>query len=185
MIVEHKTYTPQGPVQVYIAPVSSASSTPPGSGPIWVKIASDGYNGQWATDKLRANKGKSCFYMLFGCMKLNVRNSGQHSFTIPSALAPGDYLVRPEIIALHEGSKQGGAQLYMACVQFKVAGSGSKVCHSISCQTFDQELMMKQKLPPGISFPGTYSPTDPGILFNVYDKPMKKYTPPGGPVQML
>jgi hypothetical protein len=68
---------------------------------------------------------------------MNVRHNlniflGQHSFTIPSVLAAGDYLIRPEIIALHEGSKQGGAQLYMACVQFKVAGSGSKVSLSLA-----------------------------------------------------
>jgi cellulase len=93
----------EGPVQVYIAPAASN-----GKGNVWVKIASEGYeNGKWATDKLRANKG-------------------QHSFTLPQ-LAPGEYLVRPEIIALHEGSKVGGSQLYMACVQFKLAGSGTKV----------------------------------------------------------
>jgi lytic cellulose monooxygenase (C1-hydroxylating) len=94
----------KGPVQVYIAPTQTE-----GKGNVWVKIASDGFNGQWATDKLRASKG-------------------QHSFTIPSGLAPGEYLIRPEIIALHEGNRQGGAQLYMACVQFKVTGDGSKVC---------------------------------------------------------
>jgi hypothetical protein len=42
-----------------------------------------------------------------------------------------------------------------------------------------------QNLPNGISFPGAYSANDPGILFNVYDKPMKKYTPPGGPVKAV
>jgi cellulase len=94
----------KGPVQVYIAPGSSN-----GKGNVWVKIASEGYEGgRWATDKLRANKG-------------------QHSFTLPQ-LAPGDYLVRPEIIALHEGSRPGGTQLYMACVQIKLSGTGTKVC---------------------------------------------------------
>ena len=90
-------------MQVYIAPGSSN-----GKGNVWVKIASKGYeNGRWATDELKANHG-------------------QHSFTVPQ-LKPGDYLVRPEIVALHEGSKVGGAQLYMACIQLKVTGSGSKV----------------------------------------------------------
>ncbi|KAF2423506.1 hypothetical protein EJ08DRAFT_595957, partial [Tothia fuscella] len=132
----------KGPVQVYMAPGTT------GKGNVWVKIASKGFeNGKWATDELRQNKG-------------------QHSFTIPP-LSPGDYLVRPEIVALHEGSKQGGAQLYMACVQVKVTGSGTKT------------------LPAGLSFPGAYSATDPGIMFNVYDKPMKKYTPPGGPVKTI
>jgi Auxiliary Activity family 9 (formerly GH61) len=31
------------------------------------------------------------------------------------------------IIALHEGDRLGGAQLYMACVQVKVIGSGGNV----------------------------------------------------------
>lgn len=93
----------KGPVQVYVAPGASN-----GKGNVWVKIASKGLeNGKWATDELRANKG-------------------QHSFTIPQ-LAPGDYLVRPEIVALHEGSRQGGAQLYMACIQMKITGAGTKV----------------------------------------------------------
>jgi hypothetical protein len=75
--------------------------------------------------------------VFINCFDINVRQNltfelGQHSFTIPSVLAAGDYLIRPEIIALHEGSKQGGAQLYMACVQFKVAGSGSKVSLSLA-----------------------------------------------------
>jgi cellulase len=92
----------KGPVQVYMAPGTD------GKGNVWVKIASEGYDGgRWATDKLRANKG-------------------QHSFTVPQ-LAPGNYLIRPEIIALHEGSKPGGSQLYMACVQVKVTGAGTKV----------------------------------------------------------
>jgi hypothetical protein len=104
----------KGPVQVYVAPGASN-----GKGNVWVKIASEGYeNGKWATDKLRANKG-------------------QHSFTLPQ-LAPGDYLIRPEIIALHEGSKVGGTQLYMACVQVKLSGTGTKVRQ----ERLDKEITM-------------------------------------------
>ncbi|KAF2396035.1 hypothetical protein EJ06DRAFT_560272 [Trichodelitschia bisporula] len=129
----------KGPVQVYVAPAKSE-----GKGNVWVKIASEGFeHGVWATDKLR-------------------KNGGKHDFTMPS-LAPGEYLIRPEIVALHEGSNVGGAQLYMACIQFKVTG-GSK------------------SLPAGIAIPGAYSATDPGIKFNVYQKPMPAYKPPGGPV---
>jgi lytic cellulose monooxygenase (C1-hydroxylating) len=84
----------KGPVQVYVA-----SATSSGKGPVWVKVASDGFSGgQWATDRLRANKGR-------------------HTFTMPH-VNPGSYLIRPEIVALHEGSKVGGAQLYMVCVHF-------------------------------------------------------------------
>jgi len=133
----------KGPVQVYIASTSTS-----GKGPVWVKVASDGFSGgQWATDKLRTNKGK-------------------HSFTMPN-VAPGAYLIRPEIIALHEGQNLGGAQLYMSCIQVKVTGSGGKT------------------LPSGLSFPGSYSATDPGVKFNVYAKQNQNYKAPGGPVRSI
>lgn len=95
---------------VYIAPTSSN-----GDGDVWVKLAEDGYTGTtWAVDTLIANKGK-------------------HSFTLPSVLAPGDYLLRGEIIALHESdtaynvNSARGAQFYMECVQVTVTGSGTTV----------------------------------------------------------
>jgi hypothetical protein len=63
----------KGPVQVYLAPTKTQ-----GKGPVWIKVASDGLsNGQWATDKLIANKG-------------------QHTITMPH-LQPGEYLIRPEV----------------------------------------------------------------------------------------
>ncbi|KAL4786584.1 glycosyl hydrolase family 61-domain-containing protein [Aspergillus varians] len=116
-----------GPVMVYMAPTTSGAA---GSG--WVKIAEDGYDdGEWATTKLIANKGK-------------------HSITVPDVPA-GDYLFRPEIIALHEGNREGGAQFYMECVQFKVTSDGANT------------------LPSGVSIPGDYTATDAGILFDVYN----------------
>lgn len=116
----------EGPVMVYMAPTEKGAS-----GSNWVKIAEDGYNdGTWAVDKLRQNDGK-------------------HSVTVPDVPA-GNYLFRPEIIALHSASSEGGAQFYMECVQFKVTSDGSKT------------------LPEGVNIPGTYSADDPGILFNLY-----------------
>jgi len=100
----------KGPILVYIAPTASN-----GAGNVWVKLAESGYNsGTWAVDTLIANKG-------------------QHSFTLPSVLAPGNYLVRPEIIALHEAdaaynvNPARGAQFYMECIQLKVTGNGGTV----------------------------------------------------------
>jgi len=133
----------KGPVQVYMAPTASN-----GNGPVWVKVESKGFvNGRWATDELKANKGK-------------------HSFTVP-AVAPGNYLIRPEIIALHEGQNVGGAQFYMACIQVKVAGGAGK------------------PLPAGIPLPGAYSANDPGIQFNVYAKQNQKYVAPGGAIKKV
>ncbi|MCJ1341781.1 hypothetical protein MMC09_007078 [Bachmanniomyces sp. S44760] len=135
----------KGPVMVYIAP--SASD---GAGHVWVKLGEDGYsNGQWATDRLIANKG-------------------QQILTIPD-LKAGNYLVRGEIIALHEAdtsyasNPSRGAQFYMECVQIEVMSMGST------------------DLPTGVPLPGTYSYTDPGVVFDLYNK-FTTYPIPGPPV---
>jgi len=78
-----------------------------------------------------------------------IANKGKHSITLPD-LAAGEYLLRPEIIALHEGNRASGAQFYMECVQIKVTSSGAKT------------------LPAGVAIPGVYTATDPGVLFDIY-----------------
>ncbi|KAK1757045.1 endo-beta-1 4-glucanase D [Echria macrotheca] len=123
-----------GPIITYIAPFTTGN----GAGPIWSKIAQDGFsNGVWAVDKLIANKGKN-------------------DFTLPANLAPGKYLVRQEIIALHEAetafsaNAARGAQFYPSCVQFEISGSGTVVPN----ENFD--------------FNTGYTFADPGIVFNIY-----------------
>ncbi|KAI9659537.1 MAG: hypothetical protein M1821_001796 [Bathelium mastoideum] len=108
----------KGPVQVYMAPMTSSQ----GSGPIWQKLAEKGYDPTsktWATDDLIANKGK-------------------HSVIVPN-VADGNYFMRPEIIALHEANSlydqdsSRGAQFYLECVQMKVTGgSGSAMPAGVS-----------------------------------------------------
>ncbi|KAF5319791.1 hypothetical protein D9611_012859 [Ephemerocybe angulata] len=68
--------------------------------------------------------------------------------TIPSNIAPGNYLIRHEIIALHLAIDKGGAEFYPACAQVKIGGSGTGTPSA-------DEL---------VSFPGAYSDTDPGIF---------------------
>jgi cellulase len=119
----------KGPIMVYASKAGSSRS--------WTKIAEDGYSGgKWAVDKLLAGSytGKK----------------GQHTMKMP-ALAPGEYILRPEILALHEGNNPKGAQFYMECVHVTVGGSGSLALPS-----------------NGVSFPGAYKATDPGVLFNIY-----------------
>jgi cellulase len=112
---------------VYIAPTASN-----GEGPVWLKLAEAGYSDNtWAVTTLINNKGK-------------------HSITLPD-LKAGEYLLRPEIIALHEGMNVGGAQFYMECVQIKVTSSGAV------------------SLPGGVAIPGTYTAEDAGIHFNIYN----------------
>ena len=117
----------KGPVMVYIAPADSN-----GEGAVWTKVFADGLSdGKWAVEKFISNKG-------------------QITITLPD-LAAGEYLIRPEIIALHEGNRKGGAQFYNGCGQIKVTGSGSA------------------SLPAtGVDMTKAYSAEDPGVLFDIY-----------------
>ncbi|KAL1720230.1 glycoside hydrolase, partial [Schizophyllum commune] len=133
----------KGPIVAYLAPLESN-----GEGNVWVKIGEMGYeNGQWAVEKLIADGGK-------------------FDFTIPSSVAPGDYLFRAEILALHEAdglasNSARGIQLYPSCSQITVATGGSTT------------------LPAGVAFPGAYTDTTPGIQFNIYGTDASTYVIPG------
>ncbi|KAF5382696.1 hypothetical protein D9615_003075 [Tricholomella constricta] len=85
------------------------------------------------------------------------------NFTIPKNTPNGQYLLRGEQIALHLAGTQGGAQFYIGCAQINIVGGGSGTPT------------------PTVSFPGAYSPTDPGILINIYVQPsgFPGYTAPG------
>ncbi|KAI0503240.1 glycosyl hydrolase family 61-domain-containing protein [Xylaria bambusicola] len=80
--------------------------------------------------------------------------------TIPRCLTPGYYLLRVEHIGLHSAGSTGGAQFYQGCAQLYVSGSGTK--------TFS-----------GVSIPGAYSASDPGILINLYWPIPTSYKNPG------
>ncbi|CUA67476.1 hypothetical protein RSOLAG22IIIB_03128 [Rhizoctonia solani] len=157
-----------GPVINYMAKCSGSCSTWKGdTGKPWFKISQETYaNGQWAADKL-------------------AKNNATWAVNIPKNLAAGEYLLRHEIIALHGGASIGGAQctylfhyssmqsqglmiyqqVYPVCAQITVTGGGSAN-------------------PSGLAFPGAYSATDPGILFNPYlgEASNAAYVAPGGPV---
>ncbi|KAL2194512.1 glycoside hydrolase family 61 protein [Corynascus similis CBS 632.67] len=84
------------------------------------------------------------------------------SVTIPSCVEDGEYLLRVEHIALHSAASVGGAQFYIACAQISVSGgSGSLNTGSL------------------VSLPGAYSPTDPGIQFELYWPVPTEYINPG------
>lgn len=73
---------------------------------------------------------------------------------LPPTLAPGNYLLRHEIISLHNSSVLYGVNFYESCAQLRVGGSQTG----------------KPKDNEYATFPGSYSNTDPGILdANTYD----------------
>jgi Auxiliary Activity family 9 (formerly GH61) len=84
-----------GPEQVYMAKVSSPTTTDLGS-LNWFKIYESGLlpGNKWASDIVNAD-------------------GGNYSVKIPSDLAPGYYLLRPETIGLHVAETVGQAQFYM------------------------------------------------------------------------
>ncbi len=53
-------------------------------------------------------------------MKLFLKNNcGHFTFTVPTGIAPGNYLVRAEVIALHVASSVGGAQYVFSIKHLK------------------------------------------------------------------
>ena len=89
-----------GTLQFYMAkvPAGQTAASFDGSGAVWFKIFSQGPNISpagltWPSQGLR-----------------------DVAVQIPQCLAPGDYLIRIEHIALHSAGSAGGAQFYIACV---------------------------------------------------------------------
>ena len=136
-----------GPVIDYLANCNGECTTVDKTNLLFNKIGGVGlFNwtaqpGLWASDQL-------------------ISTNNTWTVTIPSTVAPGNYVLRHEIIALHSANNANGAQNYPQCVNLKVTGSGTD---SLSSGTPGNKL---------------YSPTDPGILVNIYTK-MSSYEVPG------
>ncbi|KAI1178358.1 lytic polysaccharide monooxygenase [Nemania sp. FL0916] len=135
-----------GPVQLYMARVPDTAdiNTWEAAGNVWFKAGSIS-----AVPPLGSSESTWPAY-----------NKKTVSFTIPSAVPSGKYLVRVESIALHQAQAVGGAQIYLSCGQIEVTGGGSGT--------------------PGplVAFPGAYKATDPGLRWSYYPIPTS-YTAPG------
>ncbi|KAG4415973.1 hypothetical protein IFR04_010923 [Cadophora malorum] len=142
-----------GPIMTYLASCSGPCSSFSGStGPVWVKIDQSGYDANesvpWASKRLPTQNST---YML----------------TLPSSIAPGEYILRHEILGLQRTNTDGSlAQFYAGCHQITVTGSGTT------------------KFPEGIELPGAYRSDDKTSIFLEYRdiSASNPYTPPGGPV---
>jgi hypothetical protein len=115
---------------------SSVTSWVPGTDKVWFKVDEKGRaaDGTWA-----ATHGLTA-------------TGSWYTFTVPSSLAPGQYIIRHEIIALHSASTYPGAQVYPSCIQVQVTGSGTK--------TPSSDYL--------VAFPGAYTSSTPGIVFDAY-----------------
>jgi hypothetical protein len=94
---------------------------------------------------------------------LETAGNAGYSYTIPECLASGYYLVRHEIIAVFVANEYPGVQIYPGCHQLEVTSSGTTTVSDL------------------VSFPGAYSSTDAGI---VWDSSSSTYPIPG-PVSTL
>jgi cellulase len=97
-------------------------------------------DGYWATDVL-------------------IANNNSWTVEIPPTIAPGNYVLRHEIIALHAAGSADGAQNYPQCVNLAISGTGTASPAGVLATTF-------------------YTATEPSILFNLYGT-LSNYTVPG------
>lgn len=137
----------KGPCAVYVKRVDDMFADP-AAGPGWFKIWEDGYDNktqEWCTDRL-------------------IRHDGLLSVDLPTGLAPGYYLVRPEILALHWAYK-GDPQFYLGCAQIFVQGGPA------GAAALPQEH--------SVSIPGYVEADTPGLGFDIYKDPVPAYPIPG------
>lgn len=94
-----------------------------------------------------------------------IADGNKWTVTIPSYVAPGNYVLRHEIIALHSAYDPNGAQNYPQCINLIVTGKGTD---DLSSGTLGESL---------------YTADEPGILINIYQD--VKYIIPGPPLYKL
>lgn len=83
-----------------------------------------------------------------------------YTYSIPSALPNGEYLLRIQQLAIHNPWPAGTPQFYLECAQISVTGGGSGT--------------------PGplVEIPGYIDGTEPGYTVNIYSD-FSNYTVPG------
>lgn len=78
-----------------------------------------------------------------------VANNNSWTSTIPASLAPGEYFIRHELLAIHTPDQP---QFYPECAQLILTGGGNAS-------------------PSGsylVQFPGAYSASDPSVTIDIY-----------------
>ncbi|KAH8119241.1 glycosyl hydrolase family 61-domain-containing protein [Phellopilus nigrolimitatus] len=126
-----------GPVSTYMTSCGGDCTKFDVNGASWFKIDAEGYDdGSWASAKL-------------------ISNNNTWTSTIPQALAPGQYVMRNEIVALHSSPPQ----YYPSCTQVNVSGDGN-------AQPSSSEIVAIPGLYNGVQFPDIWTQT-----FDTWDAP--------------
>ncbi|GAB1524752.1 hypothetical protein RhiTH_007907 [Rhizoctonia solani] len=115
---------PEGPAIAYLASCNGKCSESNPSDARFFKIHEEGLDtsrqpNQSGNDHLPWGQG------MWAQNRMQYEDSWNY-VTIPSDIMPGEYLLRHELISLHDAHSGGqGAQYYPVCVQIKVTGGGN------------------------------------------------------------
>jgi hypothetical protein len=134
----------QGPVSVFLSKAPSSVTSYDGSGS-WAKIADIGPT--------------------FTSSGASWNLAQAYTFTLPSCIPDGEYLLRIQQLGIHNPYPGGIPQFYIACAQVKVSGGTNTGSYK-----------------PTLSIPGAFKESDSGYTANIYSPDFKSYTVPGGAV---
>lgn len=133
----------QGPVSVFLSQAPGSVQDYQGDG-LWQKIADIG--------------------PVFSGGQAQWDMSQTYTFTFPSCIPDGEYLLRIQQLGIHNPWPAGIPQFYIGCAQVSVSGgSGSGWS-------------------PDLDIPGVFSESDSGYTANIYSG-FTSYEVPGGPVR--
>ncbi|KAI0126038.1 glycosyl hydrolase family 61-domain-containing protein [Xylariales sp. AK1849] len=126
----------KGPCAVYAKKLSALDDEASGSG--WFKIWDEGYDEAadlWCTEKL-------------------INDDGYFSIDIPAALPSGNYLFRPEVVAMHNTTPAVEPQFYVGCAQVFI----------------ESDITGALDIPEeyAVSIPGYIQAGDAGVTYNIY-----------------
>jgi len=141
----------KGPVAVYAKHLSSVDADATGSG--WFKMWGEGYDmkaDKWATEKM-------------------IETNGLLSITIPTSFPAGNYLFRPEVVAMHNVTPEVEPQFYIGCAQVFLESSVTA-----PLDVPDEK---------SVSIPGYLNKNDPAMTYNIYRD--EEYAHPKKPYPMM
>ncbi|KAI0399315.1 lytic polysaccharide monooxygenase [Xylaria palmicola] len=141
----------KGPVAVYAKRLSNPTAD--ATGPGWFKLWGSGYDmeaDKWATEKI-------------------IDTNGLISIQIPTALPAGNYLFRPEVVAMHNVTPEVEPQFYIGCAQVFIESS---VAGDLSIPS-----------EKSVSIPGYLQADDPSVTYNIYTD--EEYADPKKPYPMM
>ncbi|KAI1305650.1 lytic polysaccharide monooxygenase [Xylaria venustula] len=141
----------KGPVAVYAKQLSGPTAD--ATGPGWFKLWGEGYDmeaDKWATEKV-------------------IDTDGLITIQIPTALPAGNYLFRPEVVAMHNVTPEVEPQFYIGCAQVFVESS----------VTGDLDIPVEKS----VSIPGYLQKNDPSVTYNIYTD--EEYADPKKPYPMM